>query len=101
MTASGASPRILIPPLRGRASEIPRIVDEYAADAVNALGASEADFTRADRTWVLNHAATARPGRARCARGASAACGRAAALAGEDGEIHLANGHLGPAEISP
>ncbi len=49
---------ILIPRLRDRASEIPRIVDEYAADAISALGASEADFNDTDRTWVLDHAAT-------------------------------------------
>ncbi len=49
---------ILIPSLRDRASEIPRVVDEYAADAITALGASKADFSRVDRTWVLDHAAT-------------------------------------------
>lgn len=49
---------ILIPRLHDRASEIPRIVDEYAADAVSDLGASAADFTEADRTWMLDHAAT-------------------------------------------
>ncbi len=47
---------ILIPPLRTRTSELPRIVDEYAADAISALGASATSFTGADRRWVLNHA---------------------------------------------
>ena len=46
-------PPIRIPPLTERAGELPRIVDEYAADAVAALGGS---FTDEDRRWVLAHA---------------------------------------------
>ena len=48
---------ILIPPLRARASELPRIVDEYARDAISTLGADATGFADADRTWVLEHAA--------------------------------------------
>ena len=49
---------ILVPPLAARAAELPRIVDEYARDAISALGADDAGFTEADRTWVLDRAAT-------------------------------------------
>jgi hypothetical protein len=49
---------IRVPPLRARVGELPRIVDEYAVDAVAELsarekGAGEARFTEADRRWVL------------------------------------------------
>jgi hypothetical protein len=48
---------IVIPPLRARVGELPRIVAEYAADAVARLGADASAFTDADQTWVLDHAA--------------------------------------------
>jgi hypothetical protein len=48
---------IVIPPLRARADELPRIVAEYAADAIARLGADASAFTAADQTWVLDHAA--------------------------------------------
>lgn len=48
---------IVIPPLRTRAGELPRIVAEYAADAIARLGADASAFTDEDRTWVLDHAA--------------------------------------------
>ncbi len=47
---------IRVPALRMRARELPRIVDEYAADAISMLGADAACFTGADRRWVLDHA---------------------------------------------
>lgn len=47
-----------IPPLRARTSDLPRIVEEYALDAINELGADETMFTRADRDWVLSHSAS-------------------------------------------
>lgn len=52
---------IRVPPLRTRIGELPRIVDEYAADAIAELsaheqGAGEARFTEADRRWVLESA---------------------------------------------
>ena len=47
---------IRLPPLRGRAGDLPRIVDEYASDAIAELGAREPCFTNADRAWVLAHA---------------------------------------------
>jgi len=46
---------IRVPALRMREREVPRIVDEYAADAIRALGASDADFTNGDRRWVIDH----------------------------------------------
>jgi hypothetical protein len=52
---------IRVPPLTARASELPRIVDEYALDAIRALGAGDGAFTAADRTWVLDHDATTLP----------------------------------------
>jgi hypothetical protein len=48
---------ILVPPLGARAAELPRIIDEYACDAISALGADDAGFAEGDRTWVLDHAA--------------------------------------------
>jgi hypothetical protein len=50
---------IQVPPLAARSDELPRIVDECARDAIATLGAFEADFTGADRGWVVAHAATA------------------------------------------
>jgi hypothetical protein len=48
---------IQVPPLAARGGELPRIVDEYARDAITTLGAFESDFTEADRGWVLGNAA--------------------------------------------
>lgn len=48
---------IVIPPLCARAGELPRIVAEYAADAIAKLGADASAFTDADQTWVVEHAA--------------------------------------------
>jgi hypothetical protein len=50
-------PPIEVPPLTGRAHELPRIVEEYALDALHALDAPRKSFTRADRDWVLEHEA--------------------------------------------
>ena len=47
---------ICVPPLAARASDLPRIVDEYAADAIAALDARCAGLTDGDRSWVLQHA---------------------------------------------
>lgn len=47
---------VIVPPLSGRAADLPRIVDECAAEAAAELGAGE--LTAADREWVLQHAAT-------------------------------------------
>lgn len=47
-----------IPPLARRAGELPRIVDEYARDAIAELGATRAAFTKPDHAWVMEHAAT-------------------------------------------
>jgi hypothetical protein len=47
---------IRVPSLRARTSELSRIVDEYAADAIAALGAGEGCFTEADRQWTLENA---------------------------------------------
>ena len=49
---------LIVPPLRGRAAELPQIVDEYAADAIATLNAPPGSFTNEDRTWVLAHAAS-------------------------------------------
>jgi hypothetical protein len=49
---------IVVPPLAMRASELPRIIDEYAADAIAELGAPDTGFTDDDRAWVNEHAAT-------------------------------------------
>ena len=47
---------IRVPSLRTRTNELPRIVDEYAADAIAELKVPETSFTSADRQWVLKHA---------------------------------------------
>jgi hypothetical protein len=47
---------IVVPSLRGRASEMARIVDEYARDAAAALHVACDRFTADDRTWIVNHA---------------------------------------------
>lgn len=47
------SPTILLPPLAERASELPRIVDAFAADAVQEFGGT---LTAQSRAWVLEHA---------------------------------------------
>ncbi len=48
---------ILVPALRMRARELPRIVNAYARDAIESLGADNAYFTADDRRWVIEHAA--------------------------------------------
>lgn len=52
---------IRVPPLSERADELPRIVDEYALDAITELGADLACFTAGDRGWVIEHAAATLP----------------------------------------
>jgi hypothetical protein len=46
---------IQVPPLAERTSEIHRIVDEYAADAIAELHARDACFTAGDRRWIIEH----------------------------------------------
>ena len=48
---------IRVPPLSARAREVRRIVDEYARDAMSALGAGDTGLTDHDRAWILEHAA--------------------------------------------
>jgi hypothetical protein len=45
-----------VPSLAVRTDELPRIVDEFAIDAVDELGALGEGFTAADREWVLLNA---------------------------------------------
>jgi hypothetical protein len=48
---------IRLPALETRASELPRIVEEYAEDARAALSSS-APFTQQDRGWVVTRCAS-------------------------------------------
>jgi len=48
---------IQVPSLKDRAAELPRIVEEYAADAITALS-STVTFTTQDRDWVCAHSAS-------------------------------------------
>lgn len=48
---------ILVPSLRERVAELPRIVEEYAADAAVALP-STAPFTSNDRDWICRYCAS-------------------------------------------
>jgi hypothetical protein len=54
---------ICVPPLRERALELPRIVEEYAAEAIAALRPLRPwdSFTAADLQWVVACAATSLP----------------------------------------
>lgn len=47
---------LVVPPLASRAQDLPRIIDEYAAEAVADLGSGS--FTASDCEWVLQNAAT-------------------------------------------
>jgi hypothetical protein len=55
--AFGAAP-ITIPPLRRRAGELSRIIEDYARDATAELGLPRASFPRGDRDWIREHAAS-------------------------------------------
>lgn len=46
---------IEMPPFQVREVELPRIISEYALDAIETLGASQMFFTDRDREWVLMH----------------------------------------------
>jgi hypothetical protein len=48
---------IEVPTLSTRVHEVPRIIDEYAQDAIESLGAPPGSFTSADHRWVLDHVA--------------------------------------------
>jgi hypothetical protein len=50
-----------IPPLSARTSDLPRIVEEYALDAINELGAEETALTPVDRDWVIAQSASTLP----------------------------------------
>jgi hypothetical protein len=47
---------IRVPSLTVRTDELPRIIDEYAVDAIAELRALRPGFTAADRQWVLANA---------------------------------------------
>jgi hypothetical protein len=50
-----------VPSLSTRASDLPRIIDEFARDAIAALGAPATSFGPDDHGWVLAHAARSLP----------------------------------------
>lgn len=52
---------IEMPPLQIRETEISRIVEEYAQDAMYALGAPATSFTDDDLTWVVAYSAQSLP----------------------------------------
>jgi hypothetical protein len=47
-----------VPSLSDRAEEIPRIVEEYAAEAIALLNASSDCFTAADLEWIIDQSAS-------------------------------------------
>jgi hypothetical protein len=49
---------IEVPSLSTRVRDLPRIIEEYALDALDALGAPAANFQRDDHRWIREHAAT-------------------------------------------
>jgi len=42
-----------LPPLASRGYDLPRVIDEYAADAIATLGARQSSWTSTDRAWLL------------------------------------------------
>jgi hypothetical protein len=52
---TGSMP-IQVPPLQIRRLELPRIIGEYAQEAIEMLGESSSAFTDDDRRWVIAHA---------------------------------------------
>jgi hypothetical protein len=52
---------IHLPPLQIREAEIPRIIDEYAADAIATLRAPQARFSDDDRRWVMRYSSRTIP----------------------------------------
>jgi len=81
-----------IPPLKARKGDLPRIVEEYALDAIHELGADEAAFTRADRDWVIAHSASTLPDIEKGTR-------RLVALR-QEGSIHRAAMRLGMSHVA-
>ena len=59
--AAFLSEPIEVPSLSTRAQDLPRIVDEYAQDAIGVLDVPATSFLPDDRRWVLEHAATSLP----------------------------------------
>jgi hypothetical protein len=49
---------IAVPSLTTRVEDVSRIIDEYAHDAIAALGAPDGSFSSRDHHWILQHAAT-------------------------------------------
>jgi len=49
---------IVVPPLRERTTEIPRIIEEYVRDAIAALGIMSVNLLAADYLWIREHANT-------------------------------------------
>lgn len=81
-----------IPPLRTRKGDLPRIIEEYALDAIHELGTDEAVFTRADRDWVSAHSASTLPEIEKGTR-------RLVALR-QEGAIHRAAMRLGMSHVA-
>lgn len=46
------APAIVVPALSTRQHELDRIIEEYAIDAIESLGATRADFSAADHSWL-------------------------------------------------
>ncbi|MGN6108366.1 MAG: FHA domain-containing protein [Kofleriaceae bacterium] len=46
------APAIVVPALSTRQHELDRIIEEYAIDAIESLGATRADFSVADHSWL-------------------------------------------------
>jgi hypothetical protein len=84
---------LLVPPLGMRARELPRIVDAYARDARDELGADDECFTADDRRWVIEHAAGS-------LTAIETATLRLVALRQADGVTNRAAKRLGMAHIS-
>ena len=84
---------ITIPILAQRAAELPRVVEEYADDAVAELGFTLSLFTREDRDWVLANESASLPE-------IEKATARLLAIRHDDGNLNRAAARLGMARMS-
>ena len=83
---------VVIPSLASRRDELPRIVEEYAQDALAELDAPREAWTAADREWIVEHAASSLAGIEKAAL-------RLIALR-TCGNVHRAAARLGMAHVS-
>jgi hypothetical protein len=83
---------VSVPAVAARAGELVRIIDEYAADAIDTLGMPAGSFSPDDRDWVVRQAASSLPEIEKATR-------RLLAIRGS-GNLNQAAARLGMARVS-